>query len=75
VIGIAQIVQHHHTVAFVQKLQTGMRTDISGTAGDQYIHNETSHLFFFILHIFPQKSKGLADISVAIFEDFSIMKG
>ena len=41
-IGIAQIVDDHHAVAALQKLQAGVRADIPGAAGDQNIHDVTS---------------------------------
>ena len=39
-IGIAQIVDDHHTVSAFQQLQAGVRSDITGTAGNKHIHGK-----------------------------------
>ena len=38
-VGIAQVVDDHHTVAAFQQFQTGVRADIARAAGYQNIHN------------------------------------
>ena len=44
-IGIAQIVDDDHAVAAFQQLQTGMGTDIAGTAGNKNVHSKPSNLY------------------------------
>ena len=39
-IGIDQIVDDHHLIAAFQQLHAGVRADITGTAGDQNLHNK-----------------------------------
>ena len=41
-VGVAQIIHDHDAVAAVQKLHAGVGADIAGTAGDQYIHGDSS---------------------------------
>ena len=49
-IGVAQVIHHHNAIAGVQKLHTGMRPDISGSAGDQNVHRTTPPKIFYRSH-------------------------
>ena len=41
-IGIAKIVDDNYTAAAVEQLHAGVGTDVSGTAGNRYIRDQTS---------------------------------
>ena len=41
-VGVAQIVNDHNFIAALQQFHTGVRTDITGTAGNQNFHSKTS---------------------------------
>ena len=41
-VGVAQIVDDNHITTQFQQFQTGVRTDIAGTAGNKYMHMLTS---------------------------------